>query len=381
MRSIKEFNVKNKRVLVRVDFDVDTDEQGNIIDDFRIKKCLPTIKYLVEQQAKVILMGHLDRPEGKKVEKLKMNRVQLKLLEYLDYSIVKADDCIGKKIEKWTKKMMPGEILLLENLRFHSGETRNSKSFAKNLAKLGDIYVNESFATCHREHASIVGVTNYLPKAAGLNLQKEIIALDKALKNPERPLTIIIGGAKVKTKIKVINKFLNLADKILIGGALPNTVLAAQGKEVGQSLVDKNAISEIKKINLENSKIQMPIDFNLSAGNKNRISSSDDILKNEKIYDIGPKTIALFASQIKQSRTIIFNGPVGVVEEKPFDKGSKEIVQAIIKNNNYSIVGGGDTVSFIRKLKLEDKFNHISTGGGAMLEYIINETLSGIKAL
>jgi len=383
LKDLKKIKVKNKRVLVRADFDITLDKKGNIVNDFRIKKCIPTIEYLVKKEAKVILMAHLGRPNGKKVKKLKMDLIQARLLEYLNYPILKVNNCIGKKIENLTKKMISKEILLLENLRFYKQEKENDQDFAKKLAKLGDIYVNEAFAVSHRKHASIVGVTNYLPGAAGFNLQREIKELNKVLKNPKHPFLAVIGGGKVKTKIKVIKKFLNLADKVLIGGALPNTIFAAHKKKLGKSFINKDALKLAKSLNLKNPKLQLPVDFNvsLSQNYKNQIKEMDDICKNEEVFDIGPKTVDLFLKEINKAKTIILNGPLGLIEKKPFDKAFKKILQGIAKTKAYSIIGGGDTVAFIKKINLENKFNYISTGGGAMLEYLINETLPGIKSL
>jgi len=278
---------------------------------------------------------------------------------------------------------MPKEILLLENLRFYKEEKENNQNFAKKLAKLGDIYINEAFAVSHRKHASIVGVPKYLPKAAGFNLQREIKELNKVLKNPKYPFVVVIGGGKIKTKIRVIKKFLNLADKVLIGGALPNTIFAAHKKKLGKSFVDKNTLKLAKDINLKNSKLQLPVDFNvsLSQNSKSEIREINDISKDEEVFDIGPKTVDLFLKEINKAKTIILNGPLGLIEKKPFSKASKRILQAIAKTRAYSIIGGGDTIAFVKKINLENKFNYISTGGGAMLEYLINETLPGIQSL
>ncbi len=383
LKNLKKIKVKNKRVLIRVDFDVALDKRGNIIDDFRIRKCIPTIEYLAKKGAKIILMAHLGRPNGKKVKKLKMNSVQTRLLKYLNYSVFKANDCIGKEVENLTRKIKPKEILLLENLRFYPEEKENNQDFARKLAKLGDVYVNEAFAVCHRKHASIVGVPKYLPKVAGFNLQREIKELNKVLKNPKHPLVAVIGGGKVKTKIMVIKKFLNLADKVLVGGALPNTIFAAHKKRLGKSFINKDILNLAKSLNLKNPKLQLPIDFkvSLSQDHKDQTKEIDDIKKDEEVFDIGPKTVDLFLKEINKAKIIIFNGPLGLIEKRPFDKASNKILHAIAKTKAYSIIGGGDTVAFVKKINLENKFSYISTGGGAMLEYLINETLPGIKVL
>ncbi len=384
LKTLKDINVKNKRVLMRVDFNVVLDEKGNIVDDFRIKEAIPTVDYLLKKGAKVILMSHLGDPEGKFVKKLKMDVIQNRLMECLDYSIVKAEDCMGQKIEDWTFEMQPGEILLLENLRFHEEEKANDIKFAKSLARLGDIYVNEAFGESHRKYASIVGVPKFLPAIAGFLFQKEIEELNKVLFNSEHPLVIIIGGAKVSTKIKVVEKFLEKADKLLLGGALVNTIFAAKGINVGRSFIEKDMFSVVEKLNLENSKLSLPVDFatwsELDSGQV-QTRGINAVEKNESVFDIGPKSAGLFSEIIKEAKTIVWNGPLGMIEKKPFDKGSEIIARAIVESGAYSIVGGGDAVRFIRGLGLENKFSYVSTGGGAMLDYLANETLPGIEAL
>jgi phosphoglycerate kinase len=344
VKTLKDFNFKNKRVLVRCDFNVPLDENELISNDFRIKKTIPTIEHLIQNKAKVILMSHLDDPGGNVVESLRLTPVQDKLMEYLDVSITKAPDCIGSEIEKWSKEMNPGEILLLENLRFHKEEEENGENFAKELSKLGDIYVNDAFGVCHRAHASIVGVPKYLPSGVGFLLEKEIKVLTNLMRNPKKPLIAIIGGAKVETKTKLIDKISENADYILLGGLIK--------KEI-----DEN------KVKLKNpQKVVAPV---------------DDI----DTFDIGPQTINLFKEKIKLAKTIFWNGPLGKIEEKTFQDGSKEIAKAIIESGSLSVVGGGETVEFINKIGLTEKFSHVSTGGGAMLDFIADGKLVGIEAL
>lgn len=379
-KTLKDINVKNKRVLIRVDFNVSLDDNGNIVDDFRIKEVVPTIEYLIKKRAKIILMSHLDDPKGNVAEKLKTDVIQNRLFEYLDCSIVKAKDCIGKEIEEWTHQMQPGEILLLENLRFHKEEEENDLNFAKSLSVLGDIYVNEAFGVSHRKHASVVGVPKFLPAFSGFLFQKEVEELNKVLFKPERPLAVIIGGVKVSTKIKVIEKFLEKSDKLLLGGALVNTIFAAKGIEMGKSFIEKEMFDILKKIDLDNPKLQLPVDF-VCQNSEISIRSINGVKNNEVVYDIGPRSIELFLEFIKQAKMIVWNGPLGLVEKEPFDKSSQIIAKAIIESKAYSIVGGGDTVTFVKKLGLENKFSYVSTGGGAMLDYLANETLPGIEAL
>ncbi len=385
MRSLKDAKVKNKRVLVRCDFNVPLDDKGQITDDFRIRSTLPTINWLIKNGAKVILMSHFGSPEGNIVETLKMDVVQQRLTEYLDLSVVKAPDCVGKEIESWTKEMKPGEILLLENLRFHKEEEENDSRFAKKLAALGDIYINDAFGTCHRAHASIVGAPKFLPPFAGLLLEKEIKSLNKIIKNPKRPLVAAMGGAKVSTKIKLMKELLNYVDHLFVGGVLANTILKAKGMAVGKSKVDDEMIEETKKLNLTSQKFHLPIDVVVSRD----VSGEAEIMRrgpgsvgeDELILDIGPDTIRLFESIAKKAKVIFWNGPMGYYENEKFAKGTIALAEIIARSKAYSIIGGGDAVSILEKLNLTKNIDHISTGGGAMLAYIAGEELPGIKAL
>jgi len=345
LRSIRDFNFSDKRVLVRCDFNVPLSQTGEILDDFRIKKTIPTIEYLIKKGARVILMSHLGRPEGRVVEGLRLVPVQDKLLEYLDSSVVKAPDCVGPEIEKWSKTMTPGEVLLLENLRFHREEKENDRNFAENLARTGDIYINEAFSVSHRNHASVVGLAKILPCGAGFQLEKEVEILGGLLENPEKPLVAIIGGKKVEDKAGVIGRISQVADFVLIGG-----------------LIEK-AIKE-KNIRFNNpEKIIGPVD---ETGNGR---------------DIGPQTVKLFSEKISQAKTVFWSGPLGIIEEEEFSSGSRGVAEAIIKSRVFSAVGGGDTVEFVSRLGLTDKFSHLSLGGGAMLKFLSGEELPGLKAL
>lgn len=355
MKTLKDFNVKGKRVLVRCDFNVPLGKQGDmakktspsslssspsemkILDDFRIRQSLPTIQYLIGKEAKVILMSHLGRPDGKVVEKLRLTLVQNKLMEYLDVSITKAPDCISPEIKKWTLEMQPGEILLLENIQFCPGEKKNDQYFAKALAGYGDIFIMEAFGQAHRNYASIISVPKYLPAGIGFLFEKEIEAMNKIIEKPDRPLIAIIAGAKVKTKIKLVKKILTIADFILV-----NNLIA-------------------KGIN-NHEKILKPID-------------------DFEELDIGPKTRELFSEKIASAKTIFWNGPLGQIEKKEFSRGTEAIAKAVAQSKGFSVVGGGETIEFINKLGLSDNFNHISTGGGAMLDFISNGKLVGLDAL
>lgn len=342
MKMIQDIDVFEKRILVRCDFNVPLNEDGTIGEDFKIKKTLPTINYLLKQNAKIILMSHLDQLENGIMPK--MDVVKNRLQELLGIDVKKADDCVGEKVLEVVNNLQAGEILLLENLRTHKEETENSDNFAKELANLADIYINDAFAVCHRAHASVVGVPKYLPHAFGFLLQEEIKNLDKILKNPDRPLVVLVGGAKVETKYKFIESISKTADLVLIGGLL------------------KKEISE-ENIQFKNSeKIIGPVD-NLDA------------------KDLNEKTIELFCQKIAGAKTILWNGPFGLVEDEAYKKGTLELAKAIVKSTAFSVVGGGETIEFLNKEGMLDRFSYVSTGGGAMLDYLSDGQLPGLKAL
>jgi len=382
LKPLSQAAIKNKRVIIRVDFNIPISDNSKIDknEKWRIESAIPTLKYLIKKRAKIIIITHLGRPNGKKNKTLKLDLIAKEVEKILKIKVLKLDEVEGGRVNQSIAQMKEGEIVMLENIRFYPEEEKNSLSFAKKLSKLGDVFINEAFSVSHRKHASIVGITKYLPSYAGLVFEKEIGELDKVLKEPKRPLLFIIGGAKIKTKIKVIDKFIKLADKVLVGGALPNTIFAAHGIEVGKSLIERNMFKVVENLNLENSKIQLPIDF-ICKNTEISVKTLNGVSENEFIGDIGPKTVQLFLQEIKKAKMIIWNGPMGLVEKKPFDRASEAIARTIIQSRSYSVVGGGDTVTFINKLKLEKRFNYISTGGGAMLEYLAKETLPGIEAL
>jgi phosphoglycerate kinase len=330
---------------VRCDFNVPIDKKGNILDDFRIKQTLPTIKYLIEENAKIILMSHLGEPDGKIVPELRLNKVAEKLSEYLSFSVAKADDCVGPEIESLVNTIDVGEVLLLENLRFHKEETDNDPEFARKLSYLGDIYVNDAFSVCHRENASITGLPQLtFEHCAGLLLKKEIESLDKVIKNPENPMIAIIGGTKVETKSKFIDNISRLADFVLISGLI--------AKEVQ----DKNI------------KFAFPEKIIVPVGKLDAL-------------DINEESIKMFRDKIKGAKTILWNGPFGKFEEEKYAKGTLAIAKAVIDSGAFSVVGGGETVEFLNKQGMIDKFSHVSTGGGAMMAYLAGEKLPGVEAL
>ncbi len=385
---LKEEDLANKRVLVRVDFNVPI-KNGVITDDKRIREALPTIQYLIEKKAKVILMSHLGRPKGIQ-EDLRLDPIAKRLSELLGKKVKKLNDCIGEEVEREVENMKPGEIILLENLRFHKEEEANDPEFAKKLARLGDIYVSDAFGTVHRAHASTAGVAQYLPSYAGLLIKKEIEIMGSALEKPERPFICILGGAKVSDKIGVIENLLEKVDTLIIGGGMMFTFWKAQGFEIGKSILEEDKIEIAKKFiktaEEKGVKLLLPDDAvvvkEISETAETKIKGKGEFEIDDIGVDIGPKSIEKFVKEIAQGKTIIWNGPMGIFEIDKFSEGTKEIAKAIANNKNcVSIVGGGDTASAISKLGLEDKFTHISTGGGASLEFLEGKILPGIAVL
>lgn len=390
MKTLREIDFENKRVFLRVDFNVPLDEAGQVRDDSRIRAALPTLRYLLDSRAKLVVASHLGRPKGKYDPKLSLKSVAQKLEELIGKPVILAPEVIGPEVERLKSQLNPGEILLLENLRFHSGETANEEGFARELASQIDIYVNDAFGASHRAHASVVGIARFVPeKAAGFLLEKEITYLRKAIENPERPYVAILGGAKVSDKIPVIESLIDKADMILIGGAMAYTFFKAMGNEVGQSLVEIDQLEKARSI-LEKAKekkveIHLPLDHvvstSLSAEATTSIVEGLPIPADSLGGDIGPKTIAKFVSLINQARTIFWNGPLGAFEFEPFSHGTLAIAKAIAASSAISIVGGGDSLAALSKAGVTSQITHVSTGGGASLEYIAYGTLPGIEAL
>jgi 3-phosphoglycerate kinase len=394
MKSIKDIDVADKRVLIRGDFNVSLDKQGKVIDDFRIRATMPTLQYLIEQGAKIILLAHLGRPlqnQGGRSditdlrERFSLKPIANRLVELLQREIKLAPDCIGEGIRELAMRLEPGEILMLENLRFHQGEEANDESFARSLAEMGEIYVNDAFAVSHRAHASVEAITRFLPSFAGFLLSKELDNLLRARDNPDHPLTVIIGGAKMSTKIKLIQTFLNKAENIILGGALANTVLHAKGIAVGKSIIEESMVPEINKLEVTDTKIHLPVDA-LVCASREDVSSCHPgpigmMQQNESIFDIGFDSQKLFSRVINSSKMIVWNGPMGLFEVEAFASGTKAIAEAIADSAAYSIVGGGETVAYLEKIGLVDKFSFVSTGGGAMLEFLAGEKLPGLIAL
>ena len=382
--SIRDLDLKNKTVFIRVDFNVPLAPGGQeITSDKRIKASLPTIRYALEQGAGVILASHLGRPKGKPNPEMSMKPVAARLSELLGKPVKMAPDCIGAEVA--AMKPAPGEVLLLENLRFHAQEEKNDPEFSKQLASLADLYVNDAFGSAHRAHASTVGMIQFMPQAAaGLLMDKELEWLGKATTNPERPCIAILGGAKVSDKIEVIQNLLKFADKLLIGGAMAYTFMRAQGKTTGKSLVEEDKIDLAKELLAgSGAKLLLPVDHVVVAELKEGAPFDvvTDIPEDKLGVDIGPKTVTAYEAEIAAAKTIIWNGPMGVFEKPPFDKGTVALAKAVAGSGAVSVVGGGDSEKAIKSAGVSDKITHISTGGGASLEYLSGIELPGVAAL
>jgi phosphoglycerate kinase len=383
-KMLTNLDVKGKKVLVRVDFNVPLAD-GKVADDARIRASLPTIQYLLDQGAAVILCSHLGRPKG--VDPIfSMKPVALYLGTLIDAPVHFAEDCIGEPAARAAAALQPGQVLVLENTRFHEAEKKNDPEMAKQLASLADLYVNDAFGSSHRAHASTAGVADYLPAAAGFLLEKEIKYLGNAIADPARPFVTILGGAKVSDKIGVIENLLGKSDQILIGGGMANTFFKAQGYEMGDSLVEDEVIDTAKAL-LEKAgdKLLLPVDMVIadafSADAAERTMSVGDVPAGWRVLDIGPKTVALFSEVIAGAGTVVWNGPMGVFEFDKFAKGTFAIAKAVAESGATSIIGGGDSISAINKSGLEDKITHISTGGGASLEMLEGKALPGLAVL
>jgi len=385
-KTVKDVTWAGKRVLVRCDFNVPLDDCGSITDDTRIQAALPTITYLLSEGAALVLCSHLGRPKGKVVESMRLTPVAARLSELLGQQVTKLDDCVGPEVEAAVKTLQPGQALLLENLRFHGEEKENDPAFAQQLAGLADSYVNDAFGTAHRAHASTAGVTEYLPACAGFLLEKEIAFLGGAVENPKRPFVAILGGAKVSDKITVIENLLTKADALLIGGGMANTFFAAKGYEMGDSLVEESAIETAADLLAKaGSKLLIPVDVTVAdafdAQANTMTVDADAVTAGWRVLDIGPKSVELFADQIASAATVVWNGPMGVFEMAPFAKGTFAVAQALADSSATSIIGGGDSAAAVQQSGLADKITHISTGGGASLEYLEGKVLPGIAAL
>ncbi len=388
-KTIGDIDVQGKRILLRVDFNVPLDAHtGDVADDSRIRAALPTIEYLREHGARLILCSHLGRPKGVD-DSLRLAPVARRLSELLRQSVKTTADCVGPQVEEAAQALGPGEVLLLENLRFHPEDEVNDRDFARALASLADVYVNDAFGTAHRAHASTAGVAAYLPAVAGFLIEKELTFLGKALANPDRPFAAVIGGAKISTKIAALENLLEKVDRLIIGGGMACTFLKAEGLEVGQSLVKEEHVETARQIMQRASQrglmLLLPSDVvvgdRFAADARHQQVSVREIPLDWQIMDIGEKTVEAFVQALRDCKTVLWNGPMGVIEFEPFSRGSHRLAEAIARLDATTIVGGGDTVPMVERLGLEDKFSHISTGGGAALKFLEGRGLPGVAAL
>ena len=383
--TLNDLDLEGKRVLVRVDFNVPLDKKNNeITDNKRIKETLPTINYLINKDAKIILCSHLGRPEGKIVEYLRMDKVAARLQQLLNKKVKKLNYCVGNYVKEEINKMKNGDIVILENLRFHPEEEANDKDFSKQLADLAELYVNDAFGTCHRAHASTYGVTEYLKSAAGFLVEKELKIMGKAMEHPDKPFSGILVGAKISDKIKVIENLLEKVDKLLLGGAMIFTFFKAQGKSVGKSVLEESYVDLTKKL-LLNKKIILPIDVivanKFDANADSKVVNINSIPNNWMGLDIGPETIKNYEEILKNAKTVVWSGPLGVFEFDKFANGTKAIAKFLSTLKAVTIVGGGDSAASAEKFGYADKLTHVSTGGGASLEFLEGKKLPGIEAL
>lgn len=388
--TVRDIEVSGKRVLVRVDFNVPVDPKtGEITDDSRIRASLTTIKYLLEHKASIVLMSHFGRPKGKVVNDMRLAPVAKRLSQILKKPVKTTDDCIGPEVTQAVKALKPGEVLLLENLRFHAEEEAGDANFAKALASLGDVYVNDAFGTSHRPHASISGIARYLPAVAGFLLEKEIITLGGLIENPAHPFTSLFGGAKVSDKIAVLNNIMKKVDCLLIGGGMAATFLKAQSRHVGTSAVEDESMATAAGLMQDAQKkgvrLLLPVDVvvadDLTGESKATVTAVDAIPPTQKIADIGPKTVELFSQELKRSKTVFWNGPMGVHEIPQFAQGTRALATLISRLKATTVVGGGSTAEVIDAMGLTDKVTFVSTGGGASLEFLGGDELPGVAAL
>ena len=390
-KTVRDIDVADKRVLVRVDFNVPLDAEQRITDDTRIRAALPTIRYLLDHGAAVILMSHLGRPDGQVVEKLSLAPVAQHLSPLLERPVEMAMDCIGPEVEAQARSLQPGQVLLLENLRFHKGEEKNDPEFARQLASLGEVYVNDAFGTAHRAHASTEGVTHFLPGVAGFLMEKELNFLGSALEHPQRPFAAIVGGAKVSDKIAVLERLINMVDVLLIGGGMANTFLKAEGYEIGDSLFEKGKVDLARNLigrARRGMTFLLPIDVvvadRFAADAQHKVVANSAVQAGWRILDIGPRTIEAFRAALANARTIIWNGTLGVAEMPAFARGTNALVEILAQRTRagvLTIIGGGDSAAAVDAAGATEQMTHVSTGGGASLEFLEGRVLPGVAAL
>ncbi len=390
IKYLDEISLKGRRVLMRTDFNIPLDDSGNITDDNRIRAALPSIRHAMEAGARLILCSHLGRPKGQRIEKFSLRPVARRLGELIDREVPLAPDCIGDEVENQVSSMSDGEVLLLENLRYHQGETKNAPDFVEALAKMADIYINDAFAVSHRAHASVTGVPGLIKEcAAGFLIKQELLYFKKAMEEPARPLVAILGGAKISGKLEAINNILNRVDKLIVGGAMANTFLAAQGIDIGKSLTEKELVDTaralIDQAKDKGIKFYLPVDCviaqDLDTNAETRIVPTQEIPDDWMALDIGPATAGLFSEALYNAKTIVWNGPMGVFELDPFSQGTMALAHAVGSSQALSIVGGGDTDLAIHRAGEAENISYMSTGGGAFLNLLEGKKLPGITAL
>jgi phosphoglycerate kinase len=388
--TVKDIEVRDKRVLVRVDFNVPLDEKtGEITDDNRIRAAQPTVQYLIEQGAKVILMSHLGRPKGKVVEDLRLGIAARRFSEVLGQKVTMAPDCVGSDVENMVATMKAGDALMLENLRFHAGEEAGNASFAKALARLGDVYVNDAFGVAHRAHASVSIIAQYLPAAAGFLMEKEVENLGRILENPAQPFAALLGGAKISDKVSMLENIMDKVDYVMVGGGMAATFLQAKSYEVGQSLIEADMLDISKRLmdlaQKEKVNLMLPVDVvvadEVSDEAKTEIVSVEKIPKEKRIVDMGPQTISTFSRELRRCRTIFWNGPMGIFEIPRFARGTQELTKLLAGLEAMTVIGGGSTAEAVSDLGLAEKMTFVSTGGGASLEFLSGDKLPGVEAL
>ena len=385
-KTVRDISWSGRRALVRCDFNVPLDNDQHITDDIRIRASLPTVEYLLARGASVILCSHLGRPKGKVVDEMRLGPVAERLRQLLGIEVRKLDDCVGEDVKKAVSSMQPGEVILLENLRFHAEEEKNDSGFSQELASLADVYVNDAFGAAHRAHASTAGVAAYLPAVAGFLLEKELAFLGSALGNPKRPFVAILGGAKISDKIGVIENLLTKADRLLVGGGMANTFLKAKGYEMADSLVEEGSLELASRLMAKaGDALLLPVDAVVadafSADSRRKVVRADGVELGWRILDIGPDTVALFTHAVHGAGTVVWNGPMGVFELAPFAEGTYALARALADSGATTIIGGGDSAAAVEQAGLADRMTHISTGGGASLEFLEGRELPGITAL
>ncbi len=380
LRSIRDVKLRGQRVLVRAELNVVRQRKGRIVDDSRLQAVVPTLKFLLRQKAKVIIATHLGRPDGRVIPSLRTKSLAPALRRALGTRVRTVAASVGKNVERAVERLSPGTVLLLENVRFHRGEETNSPALARALARLADVFVLECFGTAHRAHASVVGVARYRPTYAGLRFVEEVRVLSRVLQHPRRPLVVLLGGSKISTKLNLIMRLLPRVDALLLGGALANIILKAKGLQIGTSYTEPKTERSVAALDLTNPKLHLPVDVVVKREHgPTRVRAAGAVHRREAILDIGPDTVDLFSHVTQAAGMIVWNGPMGKYEERPFDRGTKAMALAVARSSAYTIVGGGETVDAVRSQGLENKISFISTGGGAMIEFLEGRKLPAVE--